>query len=187
MQKILVFLAEGFEEMEALTPVDVWRRAGFHVETVTISASLKVTGAHQIVVLADQLFEDTNFADADMLFLPGGIPGATNLDAHVGLRKQLIEFNNAGKTLAAICAAPLVFGHNKLLMGKMATCFPGYEKELFGAQYTASAVQVDDNIITSRGAGVAFEFALSIVEKWKGIEFASQLAAKMQVSSTFTF
>jgi len=187
MTKILVHLAEGFEEMEALTPVDVWRRAGFEVRMVSVSSDIKVTGAHQIAVMADQLFEATSYDQADMIFLPGGIPGATNLDAHDGLRQQLRSFSEAGKTLGAICAAPLVLGHNHLLKGKKATCFPGFEKELYGAKPSVLSVQTDENIITGKGAGVALEFALVVVAKFKGKAYANELAKKMQVAEQFHF
>lgn len=187
MTKIIVHLANGFEEMEALIPINVWRRAGFDVQTVSITAELNVTGSHQITVIADYLFEEINYNDADMLFLPGGMPGTTNLDNHIGLRKQIIIFSEQGKTLGAICAAPSVLGHNMILKGKKATCYPGFEKELYEASYTGRSVQTDGNIITGKGAGVALEFALQIVTHFKGKEFANQLAAKMQVASGFSF
>jgi len=187
MKQILVFLANGFEEMEAIIPVDVWRRAGFNVKTVSISTEKLVTGTHQITVIADQLFSETNFSDVDMLFLPGGMPGASNLDAHDGLRKQLLAFNGEGKTLGAICAAPMVLGRNQILKGKKATCFPGFEKDLFGAECTGNTVEVAGNVITSRGAGVAFEFALKVVEQFSGKEAAIQLATKMKASSSLSF
>ena len=183
MTKILVHLANGFEEMEALVPVDVWRRAGFEVVTVSITRSLEVTGAHQIKVLADQLFEDINYRDADMIYLPGGMPGASNLDKHEGLREQLLSFSKEGKVLGAICAAPLVLGHNQLLKGKKATCFPGFEKELYGANVDGESVVSDGPIVTGKGAGVALEFALEIVARFQTKTFADELAKKMQVPS----
>lgn len=183
MTKILVHLADGFEEMEAVIPIDVWRRAGYDVETVAIGNEPSVCGAHHITLLADRLFEDTNYENADMIFLPGGIPGATNLDAHEGLQKEIINFNKANKTLGAICAAPLVLGHNNLLKNRKATCFPGFEKELYNAEYTGSAVQVDGNIITGKGAGVAFEFALEVVKHFSGNAAATELAKKMQMNT----
>ena len=128
MKTILVHLAIGFEEMEAIVPVDVWRRAGFVVYTVSITGDKIVTGSHNISVVADLLFEEVKYDDADMIFLPGGMPGASNLDAHKGLQKKILEFGQKEKYMAAICAAPLVLGHNNLLKGKKATCFPGYEK-----------------------------------------------------------
>ena len=182
MKKILVHLANGFEEMEALIPVDVWRRAGFDVKTVSISNKLEVTGAHDITVLADQLYGNTNYDEADMIFLPGGIPGATNIDEHAGLKSQILKYNDTGKVLGAICAAPLVLGHNNILKNKKATCFPGFEKELHGAEYTGASVQCDGNIITGKGAGVSFEFALEVVKMFKGADFSGELAKKMQMN-----
>jgi 4-methyl-5(b-hydroxyethyl)-thiazole monophosphate biosynthesis len=182
MKTILVHLATGFEEMEALVPVDVWRRAGFDIQTVSIMGNKIVTGAHNISVVADLLFDEVDYDYADMIFLPGGMPGASNLDAHKGLQKKILEFNRKGKYLAAICAAPLVLGHNNLLKNKRATCFPGFEKELYGATITGSNVEFDDNIITAKGAGVAFELAMKVTEMFKGRDFTMQLAAKMQVS-----
>jgi len=183
MKTIIVHLADGFEEMEAFIPVDIWRRAGFTVFTVSITGNKTVTGSHAIPVIADLLFEETDYNSADMLFLPGGMPGASNLDAHKGLREELIEFGKKGKYLTAICAAPFVLGHNNLLKNKRATCFPGYEKELIGAIFTGNSVEIDGNIITAKGAGVAFEMAMKVTERFKGRDFTMELSKKMQVSS----
>jgi protein deglycase len=182
MKTIFVHLAEGFEEMEALIPVDVWRRAGLEVFTISVTGKKTVTGSHHIPVIADLLFEEADYNLAEMLFLPGGMPGASNLDAHKGLREKLIEFNKAGKFLVAICAAPLVLGHNNILKNKRATCFPGYEKELYAAKVTGNSVEIDGNIITAKGAGVAFELAMRVTENIKGREYTMELAKKMQVS-----
>ena len=181
MKKIFVHLAAGFEEIEALAPVDVWRRAGFQAETISITGNKTVVGSHNIPVVADMLFEEADYSTADMIFLPGGMPGASNLDAHNGLKEKLLLFNKQGKYLVAICAAPLVLGHNNLLKGKKATCFPGYEKELFGAETTGSSVVTDGKIITGKGAGVAIELALEVVAIFKGKEEAKTLARKMQI------
>lgn len=181
MKKIAVHLANGFEEVEALAPVDIWRRAGYEVTTVSITGSKKVSGSHAIVVEADQLFETTHYNEFDLLFLPGGMPGASNLDAHSGLANELVKFNKAGKILAAICAAPLVLGHKKLLEGKKACCFPGFEKELHGANIVDDYLVSDGNIITGKGMGVAIPFALQIVARFDGFEKARILAQKMQL------
>ena len=122
---IYVFLATGFEEVEAVAPIDVCRRAGLEVTTVSITNELTVMGAHGVGFVADTLFADNDYSDADMLFLPGGMPGSTNLDAHEGLRQVILAHNKAGKALAAICAAPLVFGNLGLSKGKKMTCYPG--------------------------------------------------------------
>ena len=181
MIRISVPLANGFEEIEALVPVDIWRRAGFEVTMISISNELIVTGSHQISVLADCLFDEQKFADSDMIFLPGGMPGAKNLDAHKSLQKCIVEHHHKHKLLGAICAAPLVLGHNNLLENRRATCFPGFEKELFGAKHTGNFIEIDDNIITAKGAGVAVEFAFAVVSRFNGEEYASQLAEKMQI------
>ena len=118
MKTIYVFLAEGFEEVEALTPVDVLRRAGLPVKTVSVTGVLTVNGAHGVPVVADMVFEEVKEGDAEMIVLPGGLPGATNLDAHEGLGKLIMTFAEAGRPLSAICAAPLVYGKRGLLKGK---------------------------------------------------------------------
>ena len=143
MKTIYVFLAEGFEEVEALTPVDVLRRAGLPVKTVSVTGVLTVNGAHGVPVIADMVFEEVKEADTEMIVLPGGLPGATNLDAHKGLSDLIMAFAEAGKPLSAICAAPLVYGKRGLLKGKKATCYPGFDKYLDGADYTAALVQND--------------------------------------------
>jgi 4-methyl-5(b-hydroxyethyl)-thiazole monophosphate biosynthesis len=174
-------LADGFEEIEALTPVDVLRRAGLSVKTVSIMDAQTVTGAHHVPVLADMMFTDVNSEDAEMILLPGGMPGATNLDAHEGLAKMILEFAKAKKSLAAICAAPLIFGKRGLLEGKKATCYPGFETYLQGAEYTAALVEKDDNIITGKGPGAAMEFTFAIVEKYCGIDKVNELKQGMML------
>lgn len=179
MTKIAVHLAEGFEEIEAITIIDVLRRAGFNVSTVSVTGELKVTGSHHIPVIADELFENINYTSIDMIVLPGGMPGAKNLNNHEGLKNQILNFNKNGKTLGAICAAPLVFGQAGILKGKNATCYPGFEKYLEGAQITGAAAEVSGNIITGKGAGVAIDFAIKIVEQLKGKNAALELAEKL--------
>jgi 4-methyl-5(b-hydroxyethyl)-thiazole monophosphate biosynthesis len=186
MTRIAIHLAKGFEEMEALVPADVWRRAGYQVELVSISNERQVTGGHEITVLADTTFDKVDYSAFDMIYLPGGLPGATNLDNHEGLSKQLKSFAENGKVIGAICAAPLVLGHNNLLKGKTATCFPGFEDELSGANVTGNSIEVDGKIITGKGAGVAMKFALTIVEHFNGKDTADKLAAKMQVEKPGT-
>ena len=133
MKKVSIFLAEGFEEVEALTPADLLRRAGAEVTLVSIKAEKTVTGSHGISITADRLFEETDYEDADLLVLPGGMPGTLNLKACEPLLALLKEHNAKGKKLAAICAAPTVLGHAGLLNGKNATCYPGCEDGLTGA------------------------------------------------------
>ena len=170
MKTIFVFLADGFEEIEAITPIDVLRRAGLNVQTVSVMEEQIVAGAHGIPVVADKMFADIHLDDAEMLLLPGGLPGATNLDAHQGLSDMIMAFASEGKALAAICAAPLVFGNRGLLQGKKATCYPGFEPELIGATITGENVVVDENIITGKGPGLVFDFGLRIVEQLLGLQ-----------------
>ena len=127
MGTIYVFFADGFEEIEAITPVDVLRRAGLNVETVSVTDEEVVTGAHNIPVICDSCFQDCDFSDADLLLLPGGMPGAATLSEHEGLNRLLPGHVKEGKPVAAICAAPMVLGKLGLLKGKRVTCYPGFE------------------------------------------------------------
>ena len=179
MKTVFLFLADGFEEIEALATVDVLRRAGVQVTTVSINPTELVIGAHGIPVMADVLFEQAQYADADMLILPGGMPGAANLDAHEGLRRLITAHAEAGKWLAAICAAPMVYGHMGLLSGRKATCYPGFEGELDGAAYTAAPVEKDGNIITGKGPAVVLPFAYTLAEVLVGEEIVAQVKAGM--------
>ena len=177
--KVYLFLANGFEEVEALTPVDVLRRAGVSVTMVSVSGSYQVTGAHQIVVRADQLFTELDYHDAEMLILPGGMPGSDNLFAHAGLKDLLIKSHKKGTMLAAICAAPYIFGQLGFLQGHKVTCYPGFEDRLTGAEIMPGPVVVSDNIITATGVGVAMDFALVLLEELLDQETAKQLAERM--------
>ena len=179
--KVYVHLAEGFEEIEALTVVDVLRRAEIDVQTVSVTGKKEVTGSHQIKVIADSLFEETDYSKADMIVLPGGMPGTLNLEKHEGLREKLLEFQNSGKWLAAICAAPSVLGKLELLKGKTATCYPGFEKYLVDAEICEDPVVVAGNVITSRGPGTAIYFALELARIIKGEETANKLKKGMIV------
>lgn len=176
---IAVHLAEGFEEIEAISIIDVLRRAGFSVRIVSVTGNQQVKGAHEIVVQADKLFEELDYNLIDMLILPGGMPGTRNLQAHQGLRDRIKEFHKNNKPLGAICAAPLVLGDLGILKGKKATCYPGFEEELKGAQVTGNAVEKDGNIITGKGAGVAIDFAIEITAMLKTRSFAEELRAKL--------
>jgi len=177
--RIAVHLATGFEEIEAISIVDVLRRASIDVTTVSITDKLSVTGSHKIDVLADKLFSDIDYTNIDGIILPGGMPGATNLAAHAGLRNEIIKFNNSKKMLGAICAAPLVFGQLGILKNVNATCYPSFEKELTGANCSLDRVVVDGHITTSRGPGTVFDFALTIVAKIKGDKTANDLRKGM--------
>lgn len=180
-KRISVHLAEGFEEVEAISIIDVLRRADLDVVVVSVTGKTEVTGAHQINVVADALFENMNYDQVDMIVLPGGIPGATNLDAHSGLKDMIRKFDTDKKSLAAICAAPLVLGNLGILNGKQAVCYPGYEKYLKGAEVLTIPVVESGNVITGRGAGVSMKFALKIVEKMVSQEKAEVLAKQMLV------
>lgn len=169
MGTVYVFLAEGFEEIEAISVVDILRRAGISTKTVSVTGSNVVSGAHGVPVTADKNFENATFADAGMLVLPGGMPGASGLDAHKGLRNLILDFAKANKPLAAICAAPLVYGNLGLLKGKQATCYPGFEKFLEGADINRDKPVVRDGLfITAEGPAAAPAFALEIVDYFMG-------------------
>jgi 4-methyl-5(b-hydroxyethyl)-thiazole monophosphate biosynthesis len=180
-KRIAVHLADGFEEIEAISIIDVLRRAGLEVVTVSISDKTEVNGAHQIKVLADVVFDNVNYNDIDMIVLPGGMPGASNLNAHQGLKSQILKFNEANKPLAAICAAPLVFGNLGILKSKEAACYPGFEEYLKGANVLFQPVIESGNITTGRGPGVAIQFALKLVSKLVSPEKAESLAKQMLV------
>ena len=181
MKTMYVFLADGFEEIEALAPIDVMRRAGLSVTTVSVTGNLVVQGAHGIPVVADAAFDELDYADAALLFLPGGLPGATNLEAHAGLSKLLVEKSAEEEVvLSAICAAPLVLGGLDLLQGKRATCYPGFEDTMKGAIYTADKVTVDGNIFTACGPGAAWELGFTFVEHFCSVAKADELRKGMQ-------
>ena len=182
MKKIAVQLAPGFEEIEAITIIDVLRRADLEVTTISMTDELKVTGSHDIPVIADTLFHEVDYSAMDMLILPGGMPGSANLDSHRGLREQIIDFNKKHKMLGAICAAPLVFGHLNLLKGRQAVCYPGFEKELKGAIIGKEPIALSDHILTGRGVGAALKFSLKVVEILTDKEKADSLAEAMLVS-----
>ena len=179
MKKVVVFLADGFEEVEGLTVVDLLRRAGAVVETVSVMGKLQIDGAHGIQVEADELFEKAFFDDAELLVLPGGMPGTNKLMDCEKLSEWLNEFARNGKYLAAICAAPSILGVNGLLEGKKATCFPGFEDKLLSAHYECKPVVVDGNIITSRGLGTAIEFSAAIITCILGEEAADSILEKI--------
>ncbi len=166
-----LFLDNGFEEIEAITTIDLLRRANIALTTVSITGKPMVLGAHNIAVEADGLFENVDFDDAEMLILPGG---QTHLDQHNGLRELLLNHNDAGKLIAAICAAPSVLGKLGILKGKQATCYPGFESFL-GESYVGGLVVESKNIITAKGPGLAADFAFCIIEHIKGSDVADQV------------
>lgn len=176
MIKVSVLLADGFEEIEALTVVDLLRRAQIYVDTVSVTEDYVVHGAHGINVQTEDLFDEVNFVESDMIVLPGGMPGTTNLKEHEGVRRVVADFVENGKPVAAICAAPTVLYDLGLLKGKRITCYPSVEKEIQGAVLTHAPVAVDGNIITGQGVGTAIEFALKLVEILSGKEKAEAIA-----------
>lgn len=176
MKKVYIYLAEGFEEVEAITPVDMLRRAGAEVVTVAVGGALAVKGAHGITVTADALIEDTDINDADMIVLPGGCPGFENLAASEILSQHLEYMITSGRLVAAICGAPAaVLGPRGYLKNKRATCYPGMEDGLNCKRVWDGAVCVDGNIITSRSAGTAMTFAIVLVKELFGETAASKL------------
>ena len=181
MKSICIFLATGFEEVEALFPLDILRRGGVDVKTVSVTGDKTVMGAHGIPVGADMLFEDLKAEEVEMIVLPGGLPGATNLDEHAGLDKLIMDFAAEKKPLAAICASPMVYGKRGLLKGKKATCYPGFDKFLEGAEYTGNKVEVVENFITGKGPGAAWEFGFAILEKYAGSEKMNEVRSGMLI------
>lgn len=179
MNKIYAFLATGFEEVEALGVVDVCRRAGLPLVTVSVTGEPIVEGAHGVGVRADALFEDVDFGDASLLFLPGGLPGATNLNDHEGLRAVILSHYEAGKALAAICAAPLVYGQLGLLEGKRTTCYPGFEHYLTGAIPTGELVVEDGQFLLGKGPAAVLKLGYAIVERFCGPVKAQEVCAGM--------
>lgn len=179
MPKVYEFLANGFEEVEALAPVDILRRGGVEVVTVSIMASTSVESSHGITIIADKHFDEVDLSDADMLILPGGMPGAKNLLEHDGVCTALKHQNEKGKMIAAICAAPMVLGQNGLLNGRRATCYPGFERYLDGAEYTEEMVTVDGNITTGRGPGAAMAFGYQLLSNFVSAEAVAELQQGM--------
>ena len=175
MSKVYVFLAEGFEEIEGLTVVDILRRAGVETVMVSIADAETVTGSHGITVKADTVFSMCDFEDGDLFVLPGGMPGTRYLGAHEGLTSLLKKKAAEGKMLAAICAAPSVLGGLGLLNGHKAACYPGFEEKLTGAEVTMDPVAVSGNFVTSRGMGTAIPFALALTARLTDEETAKNL------------
>ncbi|MEZ3434037.1 MAG: DJ-1/PfpI family protein [Lachnospiraceae bacterium] len=176
MKKVCVLLAEGFEEIEALTVVDLLRRARIYVDTVAVADEYMVRGSHGIAVQTEDLFTEVDFEEFDMLVLPGGLPGTTNLGDHSGVRKVIRDFAEKEKYIAAICAAPTLLGNLGLLKGKRVTCYPTMEKQISGAVLTGAPVMSDGNIITGQGVGAANEFALNLIAVLMGDEKAQEIA-----------
>ena len=177
MQESYIFLVSGFEEIEALATIDILRRAGVTLQSVSLVEELTVIGGHGVPVTADMMFSEVDFSKAEMLILPGG---TVKIDGHDGLKKAILTHTANGGEVAAICAAPMVLGGLGLLEGKRATCYPGFESYLKGAiLHTLEAVVTDGLFTTGRGPGLTFAFALEIVRLLKGKETADEVAGQL--------
>lgn len=174
--KVSVLLADGFETIEALTTVDIMRRAGVECVTYGIKAQ-DVTTSHQITIKADKVLSDEIY-ECDIVVLPGGMPGAVNLRDDENVNKIVKKFYDDGKIVAAICAGPITFGKLGILNGKNATCYPGFEEQLIGCNYKEDLVVVDGNIITGRGPAAAIPFAFEIL-KYISTEKVEQIKKAM--------
>lgn len=177
---VYLFLADGFEECEALVPLDILRRGGIEVKTVGINSEY-ISGTHNIIVKSD-IMENNILLDEnlDCIILPGGMPGTNNLESNKTVKSSIVFAEKNNKLICAICAAPKILGSMGLLKGKNATCFPGFEKDLIGADISDKSVVKDGNIITAKGAGVAFEFGFEIFATLKGKQTAEALKKSMQ-------
>lgn len=177
-----LFLADGFEECEALVPLDILRRANIEVKTVGVCGNI-IVGAHGISVNCDTITKDLKADNLEGIILPGGMPGTTNLEKDKIVQSFIDNCANNNLLICAICAAPSILGHKNLLNGKKATCFPGFENDLLGANIYNRPVVRDGNIITSYGAGAAFEFGFEILSAIKGKDFAENLQKQMKYKS----
>lgn len=177
---IYCFLADGFEEMEALCPVDILRRGGCEVVTVGVGEEI-ITGSHGISVCTDITDSETELDDkVEMIILPGGMPGTLNLEKNLNVQRAIDHCSQNNKFIAAICAAPSILGHKGLLKGREAICFPGFEEQLDCVKVSDDSVCMDGNIITAKGAGVAQEFGLKLLEVLKGKDAAVKLKESLQ-------
>lgn len=176
MAMIGVFLATGFEECEALLVVDIARRAGLDLKTVSVTGEKEVTSSHNVTIIADLLLGEVDFKEMDMIVLPGGMPGTKNLEACEPLMEQVEAFYKDGKCISAICAAPSIFGHKGFLKGRNAVSYPEFESHLEGAEVSRNSVEVSEHVTTSRGLGTAIDFGLAIVERYKGKAEADRIA-----------
>ena len=179
MSKTAIFFATGYEEIEALTVVDILRRAGEEIAMVSVTDERRVASSHGVEVTMDKVLSEVNFDETDVIVLPGGMPGTKNLEACAALMEQVDAFVQAGKTVAAVCAAPSILGHRGHLNGKKACSFPDMESQLEGAEVLREPAVIDGNIITGRGMGAAIPFGLAILEKLQGKEAAEAMGRKI--------
>jgi len=178
MNKIIIPLAEGFEEIEAITNIDILRRAGLKVETVSL-ADLEVKGSHNILIKADKNIDEINYEEIAGIVLPGGMPGSSNLRDDNRVIKLIQKLDGQEGLIAAICAAPIVLEKAGVIADRPATSYPGFDKEMESCSYLQDRVVVDGNLITGRGPGVAIEFALKLVEYLVGVEKVNELKGAM--------
>lgn len=179
MSKVCVFFGTGFEEIEALTVVDILRRARIETDMVSVMGDRTVMGSHQIPIVADKLLSEVDFGSVDVLVLPGGLDGTKNLEACEPLMEQVDAFVKDGKTVCAICAAPSILGHRGHLNGRKAIAYPGFEDQLAGAEIVYEPAVCDGNIITGRGMGCSIPFALQILKYLTDEQTAESMAEKI--------
>ncbi len=176
-KKVLVYLATGFEEAEAIIPVDMFRRAGYEVVLASIQEQKEVVSSHNVKITADKLADEVSLEDFDAVFLPGGMPGSINLSQSWLVNSKIIDMASKGRIVSAICAAPsVVLANAGLLDGKRATCYPGCEKYSKKEDFSSSGVEVDGNIITGKSAGYAFDIALAVIKSLSGADEAEKTA-----------
>lgn len=181
MAKVYAMVADGSEEVELLAVVDILRRSGIETVMVSINDTKTTVSSHNVRMDADQVIAETDFSDGDVIFLPGGLPGAENLSVCEPLITAIRQALEDGRRVAAICAAPgVVLGRHGFLEGKNATCFPGFEKEFVGAEYTMQGVVTDGNITTGRGLGFAIDLGLELVKLLESEEKAEDTKKKIQ-------
>ncbi|MBQ9673750.1 MAG: DJ-1/PfpI family protein [Ruminococcus sp.] len=176
---VYLFIANGTEEVEAMAPLDILRRGGVKVTTVGVGGKT-VTGSHGVQITADIEENEVRLDDVEAVILPGGMPGTTNLEDSIVVHHALEYAYKNNLLIGAICAAPSILGHNGFLNGKKATCFPGFEKELVGAEYTGDFVTQDKNIVTGKGAGAALQFGKLLLENLTDEETARKVYGSMQ-------
>ncbi|MCR4895584.1 MAG: DJ-1/PfpI family protein [Lachnospiraceae bacterium] len=185
MSKLAIFLADGFEEIEGLTVVDICRRCRLTIDTVSIKDTKEVISSHGIPLQTDLLLSELDFDAYDILILPGGLKGTNNLEACEPLKEAVRDFVAKDKYIAAICAAPSIFGHMGLLQGKKATSYPTFESHLEGAEVTGAGVTRDGRIITGRSMAYSVPFALTIAEIFAGKETAEKVASDIVYTGSF--
>lgn len=184
MCKVTVFIADGTEEVECLTIVDLLRRAGIDVRLISIMDTEKIVSSHKVTIIADGTFGTEDYSDSDMLFIPGGMPGTKNMLAHEGLKDLIVKFFNEGKKVAAVCAGPSVLGQAGILKDKKVTCFPGWEDKFECKEYTGALVETDGSVITGRGLGACIDEGLEMIRILKGEEAADDIKRRIQYPDT---